>query len=65
MGIGLHHPRVLGKTYSGVNTSRYIIQRYYLGDDGRSEITIMRENGEAHDWVTGHPIIVSPLILRK
>ena len=49
MGIGLHHPRVLGKAYGGENTLGYIIQRHYLGNDGRREITIMRENSEAHD----------------
>ena len=65
MGIGLHHPRVLGKAYGGANTLGYIIQRHYLGDDDRREITIMGENSEAHDWVTRHPIIVSPPILKK
>ena len=60
MGIGMHHPRVLGKAYCGANTPGYVIQRNYLGDDDRREITIMRENGQAHDWVTGPPIIISP-----
>ena len=60
MSIGLHHPRVLGKAYGGANTPGYIIQRHYLGDDDHIEITVMRKNSEAHDWVIGHPIIVSP-----
>ena len=65
MGVRLHHPRVIGKAYDGANTLGCIIQRHYLGDDDQREITIMRENGEAHDWVTRHPIIFSPLTLRK
>ena len=65
MSIWLHHPRELGKAYNGSNTLGYIIQKHYLGYDDRREITIMRENSEAHDWVIGHPIIVSPPILRK
>ena len=48
MGIGMHHPRVLGKAYGGENIPWYIIQKHYLGDDGWREVMIMRENSEAH-----------------
>ena len=65
MSIWLHRPRVLGKAYDGVNILGYIIQGHHLGNDDQREITIMRENGEAHDWVIAYPIIVSPPIHRN